>query len=123
MFPSASTRFLGSAILSLVMLLGAGVALAAEPPASGSAQSTMPSKAMREKMAAMHEQMASCLRSDKSMSECRSEMMKRCRSMMGESCPMMGKMGMGGMGMGMGGGMQDHKCPGSDNGTGTRKPG
>ena len=116
MYSSTSTRFLGSAIL--VMVLGAGVAVAGEPPGSSSAHAMeAPSKAMREKMAAMHEQMASCLRSDKPMSECRSEMMKRCR-MTGESCPMMGKMGTGGMGMGMGGGMHDQKCPASDKGTG-----
>jgi hypothetical protein len=35
-----------------------------------------PSKDTREKMATLHEQMAACLRSDKSISECRDEMRK-----------------------------------------------
>jgi hypothetical protein len=53
-----------------------------------------PSKEMRAKMATIHEQMAACLRSDKSFSDCRSEMMKGCQQMMGKrGCPMMG-MGM-----------------------------
>jgi len=53
-----------------------------------------PSKEMRAKMATLHEQMATCLRSDKSFSDCRSEMMKGCQQLMGErACPMMG-MGM-----------------------------
>ena len=53
-----------------------------------------PSKEMRVKMATIHEQMAACLRSDKSFSDCRSEMMKGCHQLMGErGCPMMG-MGM-----------------------------
>jgi hypothetical protein len=47
-------------------------------------------------MAALHEKMAACLRSDKALAECRDEMQKNCRDMMGEQgCPMMGK----GMGM------------------------
>jgi hypothetical protein len=51
-------------------------------------------------MASVHERMAACLRSDKSLIDCRSEMMKNCREMIGaQGCPMMG-MGMG-MGMGM----------------------
>ena len=50
-----------------------------------------PSKEMRVKMATIHEQMAVCLRSDKSFSDCRSEMMKGCQQLMGErGCPMMG---------------------------------
>jgi hypothetical protein len=53
-----------------------------------------PSKEMRVKMATIHEQMAACLRSDKTFSDCRSEMMKGCQQLMGErGCPMMG-MGM-----------------------------
>jgi hypothetical protein len=40
-----------------------------------------------------HEQMAACLRSDKSMSDCHNEMKKNCREAFGaEGCPMgMGK--------------------------------
>jgi hypothetical protein len=53
-------------------------------------------------MAALHEQMAACLRSDKSIADCQTEMMKSCRDTMGtQACPMMGM----GHGMGMGNGM------------------
>lgn len=59
-----------------------------------------PSKDVREKMAAVHDKMAACLRSDKSFAECRGEMRQNCTATMGEQgCPMMG------MGMGMGGRM------------------
>ena len=64
-----------------------------------------PSAEQRQKMAEVHQHMADCLKSDRPMSECRSEMMKSCHGMMGEgACPMMG-MGQGGMGPGMGHGM------------------
>ncbi|MEO5968404.1 MAG: hypothetical protein ABIQ95_00630 [Bdellovibrionia bacterium] len=44
----------------------------------------------RQKMAERHEKMASCLRSERPMSECHQEMMKDCKNMMGEGgCPMM----------------------------------
>lgn len=59
-----------------------------------------PSKENRQKMAKVHEKMASCLKSNKPMSECRGEMKNNCHKMMGENgCPMMGKMmeQMGGM--------------------------
>jgi hypothetical protein len=57
---------------------------------------TPPSKQMREQMAAAHEKMAACLRSDKDIAVCRSEMHKSCQAMMGaQGCPMM-EMGMGG---------------------------
>lgn len=53
------------------------------------------SKEERQKMADMHSKMASCLKSDRPMSECRNEMMSSCQKMMGEDgCPMMGKKGM-----------------------------
>jgi len=49
-----------------------------------------PSKDLRAKMAAAHEQMAACLRTDRAMSDCREEMMKQCHKLMGErACPMM----------------------------------
>ena len=47
----------------------------------------------RQTMAAAHEKMAACLRSDRPLSECRNEMMQACHKMMGkEGCPMMGDM-------------------------------
>jgi hypothetical protein len=52
---------------------------------------------VREQMAAAHEKMAACLRSDQAFAACRDEMWKNCQEMMGEQgCPMMGI------------GMQDH---------------
>ena len=60
-----------------------------------------PTQEQRKKMAAVHQKMADCLKSDKPIAECKSEMMKSCREeMMSQGgCPMMGKMGghMGGM--------------------------
>jgi curli biogenesis system outer membrane secretion channel CsgG len=48
----------------------------------------------RVKMATAHENMAACLKSDKNLETCHSEMMGSCKSIMGEdSCDM-------GMGMG-----------------------
>lgn len=63
----------------------------------------------RQNMASTHEKMAACLRSDKPMSECRTEMRKNCQDMMGkDGCPM-GEMG----GM-MGGGMHHGGMQGQD---------
>jgi len=64
-----------------------------------------PTKEQRNKMAMAHEQMATCLRSDKSMEDCHDEMRKSCKEM-GDQCPMM--MGHHGMGMGMGMGKMKH---------------
>lgn len=58
------------------------------------AADTQPSKADRQKMAEMHTKMATCLESDKAISDCHGEMMKSCKELMGKSaCPMMGEMG------------------------------
>lgn len=57
---------------------------------------TPPSRQMREQMAAAHEKMAACLRSDQDIAVCRNEMHKSCQAMMGaQGCPMM-EMGMSG---------------------------
>ncbi len=56
-----------------------------------SAGPSVPSKEVRAKMANLHEEMAACLRSEKSLSDCHSEMRKGCQQLMGDSgCPMMG---------------------------------
>ena len=75
--------------LALLIATTAGtIALAADPPATASGG---PSKEIREKMAVLHEQMAACLRSDKSIADCRDEMRKNCRAAMDpHNCPMMG---------------------------------
>jgi len=50
-----------------------------------------PSNEMRAKMASLHEQMATCLRSDKPVKDCRAEMMKACQQLGNDQgCPMMG---------------------------------
>jgi hypothetical protein len=86
-------RVLNALLRSLIasmMIVGATAVLAADVPAAPSA----PSKEMRVQMAAAHEEMAACLRSDKDFAACRDEMRKNCREIMGEqACPMMG-MGM-----------------------------
>jgi hypothetical protein len=46
----------------------------------------------RQKMAMMHENMATCLRSDKPMDDCKKEMMKSCEDSMGKECKMMHEM-------------------------------
>jgi hypothetical protein len=75
---------IASIVISCVAVV-AGEAPAAAPE---------PSKEMRAKMASVHEQMATCLRSDRPLVECRSEMMTGCQQLMGErGCHMMG-MGM-----------------------------
>ena len=47
----------------------------------------------RESMAKMHENMANCLRSSKTMKDCRAEMKTTCHDMGKENCPM-GRHGM-----------------------------
>lgn len=71
--------------VSLVMATSAAFAVEAPPPAPPA-----PSKEMREKMATLHEQMATCLRSDEAVDACHEEMMKACHATMGtDGCPMM----------------------------------
>jgi hypothetical protein len=54
---------------------------------------------MRAQMATVHEQMVACLRSDKPIAECHTEMMKGCQKFMGtQGCSMMG-MSQGALGM------------------------
>ena len=86
-------------------LLCGQVAFGADAPAGTSATPSAASKETREQMAALHEKMAACLRSDKPIAECRNEMMKSCRESIGaQACPMAGFGG--GMGAGMGPGRQ-----------------
>ncbi len=48
------------------------------------------SKEARQKMAEMHQQMADCLKSDKTYLECHKNMMANCPMTNEGSCPMMG---------------------------------
>jgi hypothetical protein len=101
--------------------LGAGVAalslLVASPALAqpGEATAADPAPETRKQMATVHERMAECLRSDRPIAECRTEMMASCRALrMHEGdCPMMGAGGRG-MGPGMGTGRM---------GPGTMRPG
>jgi hypothetical protein len=69
---------------------------------------SMDTPEMRQKIAGMHQKMADCLRSDKPMATCKSEMMKECHESMGkEGCGMMKDMHGHGMGKDMGAGSSD----------------
>jgi len=83
------------AVLAMSLAMAASSLDAAEPGTDAA-----PSKAMREKMAQVHADMAQCLRSDKSMGECQAAMRAAHESVMGKG------MGMG-MGMKKGCGMMD----------------
>jgi hypothetical protein len=98
----------GRAALAAIALLLSASAWSADPPSATSATQAVPSKDVREKMAALHEQMAACLRSDKSFVECRTEMKTSCLQTVGaQGCPMMG------MGRGMGRGRMMQAPPAS----------
>jgi len=93
----APNRFI-LAMFASMMFAGSTLAIAADQPSA--AAPPAPSKEMREKMAAMHERMAACLRSDRAIADCRKEMQQACQAVMGkEGCPMTG-MGMHGKMMG-----------------------
>lgn len=79
-----------AALIAIALLLSAS-AWSADPPSATSATQAVPSKEVREKMAVLHEQMAACLRSDKSFAECRAQMKTNCLQTLGaQGCPMMG---------------------------------
>lgn len=86
----ASMKFLSKPILGLFVMLFATAALAAPTPPDLTAE-------QRKQMAEMHTKVAACLNSNKSMQECRDEMMANCP---------------GGAGM-HGGGMYKGKMPGA----------
>lgn len=80
---------LSRGLTGTILLAVASMTLAAEPPAD----QTAPSREMRDQMAAVHQRMAACLRSDKPIAECREEMRQNCAKFMGkQGCPMMGGM-------------------------------
>lgn len=89
-------------LISCAVLAFGSVGAAAEHDHSSAAM-THPemTKDQRAQMATVHEQMAACLRSDKTMSACHDEMKTACSAKNGENgCPMMmdGMMGNGMMG-------------------------
>jgi hypothetical protein len=74
---------LGPLILFGLVIARGTVAAVPDPQAEPSAE-------VRQQMAAIHEQMAACLRSDKALSACRAEMMKSCQEQLGSECRMLG---------------------------------
>lgn len=73
---------------ALALLVSSSAAFAADAPAAPkgaapAAAPAAPSKEMRERMAAMHEHLAACLRSDKSVEACHHEMMEAHEKMRG----------------------------------------
>ena len=90
------------ALVAALILAAAAPTLAAEPEKAPPA----PSAEQRQKMAEAHQRMADCLKSDRPISECHSEMKQSCHDAHGEGgCPMM-EHGQGhgaGMGPGTGG--------------------
>jgi hypothetical protein len=78
--------------MALLASWAAGAAWSEDPRPAPANSRAAPSKEMREKLATVHEQTAACLRSDKSYSECRSQMMKSCREVLGgQGCPTLGR--------------------------------
>lgn len=75
-------------LTAILLSLTATLALAAPP--STNVEIT---PEQRKQMADMHTKAAACLNSNKSMQECREEMMKNCPMVKDGHCPMMG-MGM-----------------------------
>ena len=96
---------------SLWYLLIAGVLASSHAALAADAPQSTPTPEARQQMAAIHEQMAACLKSSRPIAECRAEMFKSCQQTMGQTgCPMGGpggRMGRGMMGSGwaMGPGM------------------
>ena len=81
------------AVLAMTLALGTASLLAAEP-----GMDAAPSKAMRQKMAQVHADMAQCLRSDQAMGECQAAMRAAHESVMGKGMGMGMKKGCGMMG-------------------------
>lgn len=76
-------------MLSLVTATNAMAESADSKKKEDTVKSDEMSKEMRAKMAASHEKMALCLRSEKPMKECRDEMHEQCMGEGAEGCGMM----------------------------------
>ena len=76
--------------LTLIALLLATSSLYAAPKQSTKMMPMEPTPEQRVNMATVHENMAACLKSDKTIETCHSEMKSSCKSMMGDDgCKMM----------------------------------
>ncbi len=87
--PSVQAR---AAITALLFFSGSAATLADTPPVPVQREL---SKEAREKMAVLHEQMAACLRSDKSLSQCHGEMLASCQAQLGSDCTLAASLGHG----------------------------
>jgi hypothetical protein len=70
-----------------------GVALAVVAGCQLATPRAVGRSAERQQMAAVHERVARCLRSDQPLDTCQQEMRKGCESMKGSGCGMMDTMG------------------------------
>jgi hypothetical protein len=70
-----------------------GVALAVVAGCQSATPRTVGGSAERQQMAAVHERVARCLRSDQQLEACQLDMRKGCESMKGSGCGMMDAMG------------------------------
>lgn len=114
-------KFLTTFVLACAFTVStASLALAADKKAKAAPADKKPHMEMtaeqRQKMADVHEKMAACLKTDKSIEDCHKEMAGSYKDMMGgkESCPMHmghGKHGKG-HGHGHGHGHGGEKCDG-----------
>jgi hypothetical protein len=78
----------GKALVAALCVLAVGAAVAADDSPSDMHHAP-PSKQDREQMAKLHEHMAACLRSDKTMRDCHEAVRKECQDTMGDKCEMM----------------------------------
>lgn len=117
-------RSLVARTVALALMLAAFGASAAEPAPPEHAQHApqpaaappagmkTPTPEMRATMAAAHERMAACLRSEKPVADCHAAMQAQCSSMMGgQGCPMMGGQNCAMMGPGPGPRTQQGRNP------------
>ena len=82
---STRTKPLQVMLASLIAVTCAGSVFAAN---TARPECPAPTKETREKLAASHEEIAACLRSDKAITECRAEMAKLHKEMMHQmGCP------------------------------------
>jgi Mg2+ and Co2+ transporter CorA len=88
-------KFISAIALASITMAASVSAFGAEKSKSMGKDMSMgmePTSEQLQKMATMHENMATCLRSDKPLADCKKEMMKSCEDSMGKECKMMHEM-------------------------------
>lgn len=97
---------LANALLAIAVLLSSPASVWAEQKDDGDRQSKIK---MHEQMGETHRKYADCLKANKPMDDCKSEMMKNCPMMKaGKKCPMKDMMGEADMSGHEGMGEMDH---------------